>query len=46
VHDRTDEEAEIVLRWEPVETVLAAITAGRLRNGPLITAALMVHAGL
>jgi ADP-ribose pyrophosphatase len=46
VHDRTDEEAEIVLRWEPVEAVLTAITAGRLRNGPLITAALMVHAGL
>ncbi|WP_395638552.1 NUDIX domain-containing protein [Pseudolysinimonas sp.] len=46
VHERTDEEAEIVLRWEPVDAVVAAIAAGRLRNGPLIAAALMVHAGL
>ena len=46
VHGRTDEEAEIVVRWEPVDVVLAAIAAGRLRNGPLIMAALMVHAGV
>lgn len=43
-HERTDEEAEIVIRWVPVDEVLAAITAGRLQNGPLITAALLVHA--
>lgn len=45
-HDRTDEEAEIVVRWEPLGDVVAAIVEGRVRNGPLIVAALMVHAGL
>lgn len=44
VHDRTDEEAEIVLRWEPLDVVLDAVAAGRLHNGPLLTAALLVHA--
>jgi ADP-ribose pyrophosphatase len=44
VHDRTDEEAEIVLRWEPLDEILDGIAAGRLRNGPLQLAALMVHA--
>jgi len=43
-HERTDEEAEIVLRWVPLDEVLDGITAGRLHNGPLITAALLVHA--
>lgn len=43
-HERTDEEAEIVIRWVPLDEVLAGITAGRLQNGPLITAALLVHA--
>jgi len=46
LHDRTEEEAEIVLRWEPLGAVVAAIVEGRVRNGPLIVAALMVHAGL
>ena len=45
-HARTDEEAEIVVRWEPIESVLAAIAEGRVHNGPLIIAALMVNAGL
>jgi 8-oxo-dGTP pyrophosphatase MutT (NUDIX family) len=44
VHERTDEEAEIVARWVPVDEVLAGIAAGRLRNGPLVTATLLVHA--
>lgn len=44
IHDRTDEEAEIVVRWVPLDDVLDGITAGRLHNGPLITAALLVHA--
>jgi 8-oxo-dGTP pyrophosphatase MutT (NUDIX family) len=44
VHARTDEEAEIVLRWVPLGEVLDGITEGRLHNGPLITAALLVHA--
>jgi 8-oxo-dGTP pyrophosphatase MutT (NUDIX family) len=46
VHERTDEEAQIVVRWVPLDEVLAGIAAGRLHNGPLITAALMVHARL
>jgi 8-oxo-dGTP pyrophosphatase MutT (NUDIX family) len=46
VHERTDEEAQIVIRWVPLDEVLAGIAAGRLHNGPLITAALMVHARL
>ena len=45
VHARTDEEAEIVVRWAALDEVLDGISAGRLRNGPLITAALLVHAG-
>ena len=44
IHERTDEEAEIVTRWVPLPEVLEGITAGRLRNGPLITATLLVHA--
>lgn len=44
IHERTDEEAEIVVRWVPIDEVLAGITAGRLHNGPLLTAALLVHA--
>jgi 8-oxo-dGTP pyrophosphatase MutT (NUDIX family) len=43
-HERTEEEAEIVLRWVPLDDVLDGITAGRLHNGPLLTAALLVHA--
>jgi hypothetical protein len=43
-HERTEEEAEIVIRWAALDEVLEGITAGRLHNGPLITAALLVHA--
>jgi len=46
VHARTEEEAEIVVRWEPVGEILEGIADGRLRNGPLLVATLMVHAGL
>lgn len=46
VHERTDEEAQIVIRWASLGEVLAGIAEGRLHNGPLITAALMVHARL
>lgn len=45
-HARTDEEAELVVRWEPLDAILDGIAAGRLRNGPLQVAALMVHARL
>lgn len=43
-HERTEEEAEIVIRWAAIDEVLEGITAGRLHNGPLITAVLLVHA--
>lgn len=43
-HDRTDEEAEIVVRWVPRAEVLAAALEGRLRNGPLLVAVLAAHA--
>lgn len=43
-HDRTDEEAEIVVRWVPRADVLAAALDGRLRNGPLLVAVLAAHA--
>ncbi len=46
IHERTDEEAEIVARWVPIDEVVAGIAAGRLHNGPLVTAALLVHARL
>jgi len=38
--DRTDEEAEIVLRWAPLDEVVDAVFDGRLRNGILIQAVL------
>jgi 8-oxo-dGTP pyrophosphatase MutT (NUDIX family) len=44
IHERTDEEAEIVVRWAPLDEVLDGIFSGRLHNGPLITAALLAHA--
>lgn len=43
-HDRTDEEAEIVIRWVSMEDALEAIFDGRLHNGILITAVLAAHA--
>ncbi|MCW4384161.1 NUDIX hydrolase [Salinibacterium sp. SYSU T00001] len=38
--EREGEEADMELRWEPVEAVLEAIRAGRVRNGILVTATL------
>lgn len=43
-HERTDEEAQIVVRWVPRREVLAAALDGRLRNGPLLIALLAAHA--
>lgn len=43
-HERTDEEAEIVVRWAPLEEVVAAVLDGRLRNAPLMIAVLAAHA--
>ncbi len=44
VHDRTDEEAEIVTRWVDLDEALEAVRAGRLRNAPLIIALLTLRA--
>jgi ADP-ribose pyrophosphatase len=38
--DRVDEEAEIVLRWAPLDEVIDGVLAGRLRNGILMQAVL------
>jgi ADP-ribose pyrophosphatase len=42
--DRTDEEAEIVLRWAPLDEVVDAALDGRLHNGILIQAVLAANA--
>ncbi len=44
VFDRTEEEADIVLRWVPLEEAVAAVLDGRLRNSILIIAVLAAHA--
>jgi ADP-ribose pyrophosphatase len=44
VHDRTEEEAEIVLRWVELDEVVEAALDGRLRNGPLMIAVLAARA--
>jgi 8-oxo-dGDP phosphatase len=44
VHDRTDEEAEIVVRWVALDEALDAARAGRLRNAPLLLALLTLRA--
>jgi 8-oxo-dGTP pyrophosphatase MutT (NUDIX family) len=44
LHRRTDEEAEIVVRWVPLAEVVDAILDGRLHNGPLMIAVLAVAA--
>lgn len=44
VHDRTDEEAEIVVRWVDLDEALDAVRAGRLRNAPLMLALLTLQA--
>jgi len=44
VFDRTEEEADIVLRWVPLEDAVRAVLDGRLRNSILIIAVLAAHA--
>lgn len=44
VHERTDEEAEIVVRRVPFAEVVEAVLDGRLRNGPLQVAVLVEDA--
>jgi ADP-ribose pyrophosphatase len=43
-HDRTDEEAEIVLRWVTLEEAREAAFAGRVGNAILLIAILSAHA--
>ena len=42
--DRTDEEAEIVLRWAPLDEVVDAVLGGRVHNGILMIAVLAAAA--
>ncbi|MBW4033292.1 MAG: NUDIX hydrolase [Acidobacteria bacterium] len=42
--DRTEEEAEIIVRWAPLAEVVEAVLAGRLRNSILIVAVLAAYA--
>jgi ADP-ribose pyrophosphatase len=44
VHERTDEEAEIVLRWVTRDEALEAAFAGRIGNAILLIALLASHA--
>jgi ADP-ribose pyrophosphatase len=43
-HDRTDEEAGIVLRWVPLDEAVEAVLDGRLHNAILIVALLACRA--
>jgi ADP-ribose pyrophosphatase len=43
-HARTDEEAEIVIRWVTLDEVIAAALTGRIHNGTLMLAVLAEHA--
>lgn len=44
VFARTEEEAEILLRWVPLAEVVEAALAGRIRNSILLVAVLAAHA--
>lgn len=43
-HVREEEESEIVVRWAPLDEVVAAGLDGRIRNGPLLIAVLAAAA--
>lgn len=43
-YHRTEEEADIVVRWVPLEDVIAGVLAGDLRNSILAIAVLAAHA--
>ncbi len=42
--DRHEEEADIVVRWAPLDEIRAGVLAGRLRNSILAIAVLAAHA--
>jgi 8-oxo-dGTP pyrophosphatase MutT (NUDIX family) len=43
-YDRTEEEADIVVRWVPLDGVISGVLAGDLRNSILAIAVLAAHA--
>jgi ADP-ribose pyrophosphatase len=43
-YDRTEEEADILIRWVPLDDVVAAVLAGDLKNSILAIAVLAAHA--
>nr|WP_255513515.1 NUDIX hydrolase [Homoserinibacter sp. GY 40078] len=44
VYARTEEEAELLLRWVPLDEAVEAALAGRIRNSILLIAVLAAHA--
>jgi 8-oxo-dGTP pyrophosphatase MutT (NUDIX family) len=44
VFDRTEEEADIVLRWVPLDEAVSGVLEGQLRNSILALAVLSAHA--
>jgi ADP-ribose pyrophosphatase len=45
-YDRTEEEADIVIRWVPLDDVVAGVLGGDLRNSIVAIAVLAAHARL
>jgi 8-oxo-dGDP phosphatase len=43
-YDRTEEEADIVIRWVPMDEVISGVLSGDLRNSILAIAVLAAHA--
>lgn len=43
-HQRTEEESEIVLDWQPLEAAVAAVLSGRIHNGTTIAGILALAA--
>jgi ADP-ribose pyrophosphatase len=43
-YSRTEEEADIVVRWVPLERIITGVLAGDLRNSILSIAVLAAHA--
>ena len=43
-YDRTEEEADIVIRWVPLDDITAGVLAGDLKNSILAIAVLAAHA--
>lgn len=46
VHERTDEESDLVSRWVPLDEAVLAVLERRLQNGPMCTAILAADASM